>query len=227
MKNESTIPENKNVYTKILNMFVYKGKDKLNLVNPFIIQDYAIATNCHIAVYFDKNLVQNIESYNGTSPKSFLNVLLREENQNRTFNVSELEDNLKKGITIDVFEQTVQSNDCDSCNGTGEVEWYYEEYTQDFECPVCNGLGVIEIKNYFPNGIKEYQNVDVCEIGNSIFSLKLFSKIVEVAKMLDQKDIILEHQTTSDEFTGFLIGNVKMVIMPRRNNFEDRIVFKY
>lgn len=46
---------------------------------------------------------------------------------------------------------------CSACNGSGEVEWTYEEYTQDFECPVCNGIGeIIADKAIFNNnaGIK-------------------------------------------------------------------------
>ena len=36
-----------------------------------------------------------------------------------------------------------QSNECKTCDGTGEVEWEFEMHSKDDDCPVCDGKGYI------------------------------------------------------------------------------------
>lgn len=206
-------------------MFCYKGKDRPFFEHPFVIDDLVFSSDFHIGVYFDKNLTIPIGNFNGEKPKGPYNTLVKPKNKNIVFKISDLEGYLKDGTIINLFidEETIE---CSTCEGKGEVEWEFQIYNKDFECPVCEGVGTIVIEPARISDKKGYAYDEVCLIGNSYFSLELFSKIVEVAKILKEENVILEYQDTPDSLSIFSIKDIKMVIMPRLKDLSDLVVFR-
>jgi len=68
----------------------------------------------------------------------------------------------------DELPLVADENDCDACEGNGEVEWEFMHYEKWDDCPKCDGKG--EVKNsdkmvVNPNGKLQYQddiNIAVC-----------------------------------------------------------------
>lgn len=225
MKNKNT--KNKDLYLSILNMFVSADNSRTPFLTPFVIDDLAFASDLHVGVYFDKNLIDPIESFTGNNSKGVVQTLLKKKNKNTIFEIKDLEDKLKEGTIINLYDEENTSIECTSCDGTGEVEWEFEHYTKDFECPVCDGIGATEESIKSPTYKKGYAYKEVCHINDSCFSLELFSKIVKVAQLLEQKTIVLEYQDLPNSLSVFSVKDTKIVIMPRLKDPDDKVVFSY
>ena len=128
-----------------------------------------------------------------------------EHNKNEAIIVSDLKDTIAKGPQTDEIEEI-------NCKefGEGEVEWTYDIYEIYDDCPVCNGMGGKKWKT----GKKVFDSDVLLKIGGSHFKINLIERLLFVADKLGSDEIKLIHQTDAKHFSGFLIKDVEIILMP-------------
>ena len=97
-------------------------------------QGYAYATDSHFLLRWEEQGDKNAKLDCGAIFKDV-------GDKKQSFIFSKI-DFIKKR---DKLPLVVDKDECDACEGNGEVEWEFEHYEKWDDCPKCNGKG--EIKN--------------------------------------------------------------------------------
>lgn len=106
----------------------------------------------------------------------------------------------------------IEGADCETCSGSGEVEWSFESYTMEDDCPVCNGGGTKTKKRKVKTGNKTFGNVPI-NLNGAYFDMRLFYKLFEVREYFGG-DIVLLHQSKPTSGHLFKVGFCEILIMP-------------
>lgn len=72
--------------------------------------------------------------------------------------------------------------ECNECEGTGIVEWTYEDsdgedHRDNFDCPICNGMGKVKTKKY----LREWRCISINETVLSVRTLMKLAEAMHIA----------------------------------------------
>lgn len=140
--------EQNGFYTKpvlgdVFSLFLGEDKFRPEMHKPFEINGKVYATDAYTLIRTDKANVDFVLD-NEHTPPSCEGVVPEVNTSLILILTKEMLEPLK---TADEYEFTGKDIECESCEGSGEVEWEFEHYTRDFDCPVCEGSGWVEKKN--------------------------------------------------------------------------------
>jgi len=213
------------VYVNVLNLYV--GNDELRswINEPFFIENLAIATNARELVFFDKNLSEKELNVCGNeNPQLILNNIPEQRNKDYKLNIEEIETYLKNAPKVDVLKTVGKDVKCTECDGDGQVEWEYENWTKEFDCPKCYGDGYESESRQIPTGEFEIDPINLVDIKNSRFSIKMIERLLKVKDLLRETEIILVFQEAENMANIFKIGKVEILCMPMRKWDNDDLV---
>lgn len=205
-------------YATILNMFKSDDDIRQHFLKPFVINDFAIATDANCMVFFDKNLCPGIEPFTGKDANGIIGVIPTERNVDFNITVETLQEAINTSPLVDEFLLEEKRKKCDACDGDGEVEYKFSHgrkyHTLECECPECYGEGEIigEVKT--PTGKQVIDLDGFIKIRFSTFSIRNMLRIIEVAKILKQDVITLTYMVKEFSPSIFKIGNVEILVMP-------------
>lgn len=146
----------------LLDLFTYKGKYRDYLTKPFRIGNAVYATNASRIIGIDARLLKgeypsdNIPKNVRGSIDKYVSIPI---NCSKDVTSGQLERALASIPQID--EEVMDETECPDCNGSGEVEWYYNafngtEYSDYDECPVCDGSGTVIMPHKTGRKIPDY-----------------------------------------------------------------------
>ena len=147
---------------ELLDLFTYKGKYRDYLTKPFMIGEYVYASDARRIIRINAGLLKG--EYPGDNiPKNvrvgidkYVSIPI---NCSKDVTAGQLERVLASIPQID--EEVMDETECPDCNGSGEVEWYYNaingtEYSDYDECPVCDGSGTVIMSHKTGRKIPDY-----------------------------------------------------------------------
>lgn len=136
---------------KFLDRFVHPSDWHEGVKKPFYREGFVYATNRTIMVrvpYRDlERLYDTVEK-----PKNLPK--FPEPTCDIELPISMLVETLKSIPKCEERRVEGKAAECDECEGSGEVEWTYEdsdgeEHQKNFDCPICNGYGKVKTKNFY------------------------------------------------------------------------------
>lgn len=195
------------------------------MMQPFVLHDTVHATDAQVMLSIPKEKVEG--SYGLLSEKRSLDgmssVLGYKSNQDTYIGIQELKEAINKVPLIN--ETKEEEQDCEECNGEGEVEWSYGGHTNEFDCPECNGYG------YTTSYVKSEKKVrDIgyfIDIGNSRFRISIIEQLIKVATLLGFDKAKLVYQYQSNVKSVFKFGKTEMIIMPVMTDEKDKTIKKF
>lgn len=136
---------------KFLNRFVNTLEWPESIKKPFYREGFVYATNRTIMVRVPYNDLKRVYEP-AESPKNL-----------PQFPESTCDIELPISVLVETFKSIPQCEErrvegkaaeCDECEGSGEVEWTYEdsdgeEHQKYFDCPICNGDGKVKTKKFY------------------------------------------------------------------------------
>ena len=213
------------VYSDVLNLYVGKDEYRNWLCEPFFIGNLAIATNAHELVFFEKELSEKELNVCGNeNPQLILNNIPEQRNQDYKLNIEEIETYLKNAPKVDVLKTVGEDIKCTECDGDGQVEWEYNNWTKDFDCPKCDGDGYESESKQIPTGEFEIDGLNLVDVKNSRFSIKMIERLLKVKDLLLENEITLVFQEAENKANVFKIGKVEILCMPMRKFDNDELV---
>ena len=148
----------------LFDLFTYKGGKCYRdyLTKPFMIGEYVYASDARHIIRINAGLLKgeypgdNIPKNVRESIDKFLSFPI---NCSKDVTAGQLERALASIPQID--EEVMDVTECSECNGSGEVEWYYNafngtEYSDYDECPVCDGSGAVIMSHKTGRKIPDY-----------------------------------------------------------------------
>lgn len=200
-------PEEKEKYLTILAMFTSHdeenvGSQKGFMLNPFTIDDKVFATDGIIMVMFDKRLTFDIDGLRRMKPESVLQAIPSERNNNFSIKTAVLQEAINKSPIEDDTSFVNIKTRCHTCQGA------------DKKCEDCEGTGTLIDEVEILNGNKRFSLGYHVIIKSSSFSVMIFNKVMQVAKILNAEEIVLTHQTENNRASIFKIGEVELMVMP-------------
>lgn len=217
------IKENK--YLEALNL--HKGNDKYRfwMNTPFYVNNLAIATDGHTMIKMSKDFVQGLNICERDNPSDILNVIPDVKNENLKLDLEDIIKAISKIKKKDGYDVIGEDCKCGECGGSGEVEWEYESWTKDMDCPKCDGEGYESLEIKKPNGKKIIDESFFIDIKESRFSIKIINRLLETAKILDEKEIVLVCHLKHNAPSIFKIGEVEVLCMPvNKFNNDDKVI---
>lgn len=146
----------------LLDLFTYKEKYRDYLTKPFMIGEYVYASDARHIIRIDAGLLKG--EYPGDNVPENIVAAIRKYSLipidcKREVTARQLERALASIPQID--EEVMDETECPDCNGSGEVEWYYNafngtEYSDYDECPVCDGSGTVIMSHKTGRKIPDY-----------------------------------------------------------------------
>jgi len=192
--------------------FVYDGEfiNKACLKKPFERNGFVYASDARIMVRVEKSLCE--ESYDPQGgPKSLPSFPAPEINYK--LDLKELIEVLKSIPRYETVAVSGKEAECDECEGSGEVEWTYEdssgeEHSKNFYCPICGGGGKVKTKEY----AREERAV---AINGTLFNAGLLQIIAEAMNDIGQSYGVIAYQAKdSQPMLIQLKKGVDVIIMP-------------
>lgn len=210
-----TNEKQKNVLGEVFSLFVGKEKHRPVMHKPFEINGKVYATDARTLIRTDKANV-DFEIDNEHTPPN-CEAIIPEVNTSLILNITkEMFEPLK---TEDEYEFEGEDIECETCDGSGEVEWEFEHYTRDFECPVCDGSGYLEEKRGEKTGRKTFGNCAV-KLKGAYFNINIFYKLIKVRDVLGGEIELISYSKPTSGFF-FKIGVCEILLMPIINNNDD------
>lgn len=192
----------------LLNAFV-STENRGWMKTPFYLDNMAIATDANTLIFFDKNLVDDLQECEESTKKSVLKILPVERNQNFIIKTKDLQEAFDKNGCGEYI-------DCKACKGSGIVTYEFEfngkTYDHEDECPICDGDAKFSNLETFFIDIKD------CRFKASNINMLLFT-----AKKLESHDIELVLQTEPNKPNIFKIKEVEILTMTQ-TKFEGQNV---
>lgn len=127
---------------KMLEPFVSKDGSRPALENVFRQKGYVVASDGHILIRVPEGMVKDFDAIPLQATPN-VDAIVRED--------MPLDIPLTKALIekkIKEAPQVREKETCEDCQGTGKVEWNYEDkegflHTEKFDCPVCKGRGYL------------------------------------------------------------------------------------
>lgn len=192
----------------VFSLFLGDDKFRPAMHKPFEINDKVYATDAYTLIRTDKANIDFVldndhapPNCEGVMPESNLNEVLTIE--------KEMFEPFK---TADEYEFAGEDIECETCEGSGEVEWEFEHHTRNFDCPVCEGSGWSEKKRGRKTGGKTFGK-SVVKVRDAYFYVSRFYKLVKVRDILGG-DICLVAYKNKTSGVLFKVGNCEILLMP-------------
>ncbi len=198
----------------ILQLFVGDDELRASMMKPFVIDDYAMATDAHSLVFFDKSIWENQKPFTDKDKNTYLSVIPTIKNLDKKIQLSELEAAFSKIDLIDEEIEEVTEKDCSDCDGDGQVEWEFGSHSKTDDCPNCDGSGTIEETNIKLTGKKVPNPEKRIKIGVCYFRIYELQKIISTCKILAETEFNLVYQLSSNKISWFIVGFVNILTMP-------------
>jgi hypothetical protein len=190
---------------------------------PFDVGDKTYATNAHILIRCDTDLI-DFEYINNETPPDVLSIIP----QPNTSEIIDLDsiDWLNLGTEDDLIESgdDVECGYCDG-NGTLEESIFYKNrcYHYEFDCPVCDGSGFEETAKEIPSGHKTFKLWDKVKLKDTYFFIRNFYKLKKIKDFMGADIELISYSSDVNCFM-FRIGFIEAVIMPCMGTESDDIV---
>lgn len=209
---------------KLLDLFVYREDDGLRdeIRQPYLKDGRICATDTYSLIrisrdYFPNETFQQVKSYNIKWPAQKLPVKLP---------LSMISRAIEQLPMVDVCIEEDETAACPECDGSGEVEWEYEDlsgetYYHTFECPVCDGIGTVERTINKPTGEKERDKEYFVKIGD-FYCIKSRNLLLlyEAMKLCGAEEVAITGST--DYLISFNIAEGIDMLAVNNANIENR-----
>lgn len=198
----------KPVLGDVFSLFLGEDKFRPAMHKPFEINGKVYATDAYTLVRTDKANIDFVLDNEHTPPNC--EGVIPEVNTSLVLSVTkEMLEPLK---TADEYEFAGKDIECETCEGSGQVEWEFEHYTRDFDCPVCEGSGWSEKKRGRKTGGKTFGKC-VVNIKGAYFHVDKFYKLIKVRDILGGEiEMISYSKPTSGVL--FKVGVCEILLMP-------------
>lgn len=187
--------------------FLWKSK-------PFTLYNKSVFLNDHEILFFDN--LPNLEFENclhNDDNKKLFNYLHFTPNLNFILDKEKMNEAIIKIPLEPCYNMVGNDVACEKCDGSGEVEWRFENYTDDFDCPVCQGGGFKSRAKKVKNGKFQRSILTYIQIGESFFNINYLEKLIKISDFLNE-DIELIYQDHKLKANYFKIGLITILIMP-------------
>nr|OQX98383.1 MAG: hypothetical protein B6I27_02645 [Erwiniaceae bacterium 4572_131] len=214
------------VYDDLLNIYTGYNIFREWMKTPFIIDDFAYATDAHMLMKVPKKLTNVTKEANKNTRESikylFDNIQLP---LNIKINVAELEKQINTIPLVNEYSDIDIKGNCNECDGDSTVRWEYKDYREYFDCPKCNGQGRIEEKHRRKTGKKIKNKNHLFKIDGMLFLEKYINNLVKVAKKLDEKEIVIISKMQSSMMVK--IKDAEILLISKIPTENDIVVFHY
>lgn len=204
------------LYLSILNTFKSKDELRKKIANPFVVDDYLVATDAWTMVAIKCPNFGGFKTLDDTGfNETVRNYINRPKGETYSI-VGDINAILDKLPKVEVMDDG--SKECPCCYGDGEVESEFKHdgkyYHIDHECPVCEGDG--EVWESIPSGRFEPDTTNhQIQIGKKLVNPKLLQTIIETSKELGCDKPIITHIDESDnQPISIYAGETIMILMP-------------
>lgn len=200
---------------QIFDLFVGTDDHRAALLYPFEIKGKIYATDAHSMVFIDKKYC-DFDIENPFNPPN-CEAVIPMENMSKFLKIEQSFFDQYK--TEDEYIVTEKREACAECNGSGQVEWEYENHTKKDDCPECAGSGDGELEKV-KSGNKTFSENLLFKIDDTFFAAKMFYRLLQVKKLLESEIIVLSKSGKHKAYL-FSIGICKILLMPVYHD-EDR-----
>lgn len=196
---------------KMLNLFVGTDELRPDLCKPFFQKGNFIATDAYTLIlippegtglHFPEQEKPNV--YNSIPPN---------DKESREINIHRL---IEKLPPVLIDEYRTEETKCSECKGKGEVEC--DHCGQDTDCEDCNGIGVFT-KN-IPTGKKIQDEEAFYTFLGVGYKYRYLNRLIEACKIA-KTDTIQQVRLAENSANVFMLGNIKILIMPLVINSES------
>lgn len=213
--------------SNLKNIFdLFLGKDDLRpeVHTPFVHKGKTYATNLHVLVRCDSNLIDfDFEEHSGAPNVTRLPF------QKNIISVIPV-DNIdwSKWMTEDEYEGG-QDVDCGCCGGDGKfydfLSYKGKRYDYEYDCPVCDGYGIIEEVGT-PTGNKCIPHGYYVKVIDAYIDANYFYLLKKVRELIGEDIILVRHDGSHNPLV-FQIGFLEVLIMPVAHTPNDNIIVSY
>ncbi len=211
---------------EILESFCDESSNPVWMTAPFVVVDRAFGTDAKIIASIPLDKVEGSERLQRIDPKRINGVAHSKVNMDMQISVAELQKVIDNAPMVDSYD-IIEHDDinCIECNGSGEVEWEYENHTKSSDCPICDGGGSVEVNDEkVKNGEVELCKKSTIKIANSFYYTTMVNRLLELAEELEVDKITLVHQTEKLQPSTFKIGDFDVVACPSAEFREEQLI---
>lgn len=194
---------------KLLGLFYSKGS--LSAM-PLLKDTKVFATDCYKSIYINAEVCQG--KYERTDCFDVKIPPVEQELNIPLLSLQKAYDSLPK-----VEDEEYDQEDCAECDGTGYVEWEYQDkkghiHYNDFDCPICNG------RSFFKLNIRKCCRPEynaVIELAGFFINNEHIKAIIDALLLLGKDHITLLSKAKKDcvVFAYFRIDeNITIVVAP-------------
>ena len=209
------------VYESILHLFTSKDDFREWMKKPFLVGNKAVATDGRFLVAIPE-WKGNYEQSNKAASAYPMSVDFTKE-----YSIEQFKDAIAQVPLVDGFDEETKVDECDECNGEGEVEFEYytngRYYYHDADCPVCEGQGKTEVTKQIPNGTKVPDNTKQIRIRLGCFSIEAVQRLIKLADLLNEDTVTLVNQKSNNSAAMFHVGQCEVLLMPLMNHGEEQV----
>ena len=177
----------KNLRQLLFGYFISQN-DYPQLPFPFWQNNKLCASDGHVLIRIDKNLVENPEWVPQPQPKTKYpdtGCVIPEYSLDIPLTVNQIQNAIQKAKIVDEYEP------CDDCHGTGMVTWEYEglvnDYTKEDKCPVCDGEGHLQ-----KTGRQIPDPKQLYAVRNLFFSGKRMAWLLDVMQQMEITKLVIK-----------------------------------
>lgn len=177
----------KNLRQLLFGYFISQN-DYPQLPFPFWQNNKLCASDGHVLIRIDKNLVENPEWVPQPQPKTKYpdtGSIIPEHSLDIPLTISQIQNAIQKAKIVDEYEP------CDDCHGTGMVTWEYEglvnDYTKEDKCPVCDGEGHLQ-----KTGRQIPDPKQLYAVKNLFFSGKRMAWLLDVMQQMEITKLVIK-----------------------------------
>ncbi len=208
-------------FLDLLQSYIDENSEDLWKTKPFVLNNKSVFVNDHEILFFDNIPNLEFEECIYEKKKRILDYISFEPNFDFVIDKTKICDALLQIPLEPCYSMVGNDIECEKCNGSGEVEWKFENYTDDFDCPVCKGDGLKERARKVPNGKFQRSIFSYIQIGESFFNVNYIEKLVKISIFLNE-DIKLVYQNHNLKANYFKIGLITVLIMPCHYDVSEK-----
>lgn len=191
------------------NSFTSDNNLKKVMNSPIEHEGKIYATDAHVLIRMDKQHCDFDINNEYVSPN--FEAVMPKRNMDSLFSINV--PFLDAYKTEDEFKEVGEDEECDTCKGSGDVEWEFEEHTKDDDCPICKGSGYKKESRRVKTGKKTFVTGDCFSINGVYVDMKYLLKVAEVAGTFG-KEIKLVSLSLPNEPILFEVGFLEILVMP-------------
>lgn len=178
------------------------------LHNPIDMGEYVIATDIHILARVRKDLCEETYQSNETFKK--IPNYFNDGDTFYTLNLDDIVATVNKIPKVEIVKD--KRAKCDECNGSGDVDWEYEDsegylHQRSSDCPICGGTGRVDQK-------KLYRENQYVEINGVLFLCAYLMDIADAMNDLGVKMATVRNLHKTRAMYINLIDGVDIILMP-------------